>query len=90
MKAKKRLVHDSGRNQHLVSKEEFHKLNASKHAVEVSSKLGEGFMALPEFVHQIHCVVRLLRIKRLIGKHWALHAENVVGANLSRLLYHSA
>lgn len=52
-----------------ISKEEFQKLNASKHAVKVPPKLGGGFMALPEFVHQIHCVVRLLRSQRWIGKH---------------------
>lgn len=44
-----------------ISEEEFRKLYASKHAVRVPSKLGGGFMALPEFVHQVHCVVRPLR-----------------------------
>ncbi len=44
-----------------ISEEEFRKLNASKHAVKVPPKLGGGFMALPEFVHQVHCVVRPLR-----------------------------
>ena len=44
-----------------ISEEEFHQLNASKHAVKVPEKLSGGFMALPEFVHQIHCVVRPFR-----------------------------
>ena len=43
-----------------ISAEEFHKLNASKYAVKVPAQLGGGFMALPEFVHQVHCVVRPL------------------------------
>ena len=41
-----------------ISEEEFNRLNASKHAVKVPSHLGGGYQALPEFVHQIHCVVR--------------------------------
>jgi len=41
-----------------ISEEEFDKINASKHSVKVPSSLGGGIMALPEFVHQIHCVVR--------------------------------
>ena len=51
-----------------ISEEEFHQLNASKHAVKVPPKLGGGFMALPEFVHHIHCVVRPLRGQHLSGK----------------------
>ena len=43
-----------------ITEEEFTKLNASKHAVKVPPDLGGGYMALPEYVHQIHCVVRLL------------------------------
>ncbi|CAF9941456.1 MAG: hypothetical protein HETSPECPRED_003233 [Heterodermia speciosa] len=39
-----------------ISAEEFSRLNASRHAVRVPSSLGGGYMALPEFVHQIHCV----------------------------------
>ena len=41
-----------------ITEEEFQKLNASKHAVKVPSDLGGGYLALPEFIHQIHCVVR--------------------------------
>lgn len=37
-----------------ISEEEFRKLNAFKHAVGVPPKLGGGFMALLEFVHQVH------------------------------------
>ena len=51
-----------------ISEEEFHQLNASKHAVKVPQKLGGGFIALPEFVHQIHCVVRAFRSQLLIVK----------------------
>jgi len=39
-----------------ISKEELHQLNASKYASEIPKSLGGGFMGLPEFVHQIHCV----------------------------------
>ena len=44
-----------------ISEGEFRQLNASEHAVKVPPNLGGGFMALPEFVHQIHCVVRQSR-----------------------------
>lgn len=50
-----------------ITEEEFQKLNASKHAVKVPSDLGGGYMALPEYVHQIHCVVRLLC---MASDHW--------------------
>ncbi|KAL8893984.1 MAG: hypothetical protein Q9207_008561 [Kuettlingeria erythrocarpa] len=40
-----------------ITEDEFRRLNASKHAVKVPLDLGGGYMALPEFVHQIHCVV---------------------------------
>lgn len=49
-----------------ISEGEFHQLNASKHAVKVPPEFGGGFMALPEFIHQIHCVVRPLRGEYLI------------------------
>ncbi|CAD6580528.1 MAG: hypothetical protein ASARMPRED_000240 [Alectoria sarmentosa] len=42
-----------------ISEGEFRQLNASEHAVKVPPNLGGGFMALPEFVHQIHCVKML-------------------------------
>ncbi len=51
-----------------ISEEEFQQLNASKHAVKIPPVLGGGYIALPEFVHQIHCVVRPLRGKELIGQ----------------------
>lgn len=50
-----------------ITEEDFRKLNASKHAVKVPPNLGGGFMALPEFVHQIHCEVRPLKDKQPMG-----------------------
>ncbi|TVY71497.1 hypothetical protein LSUE1_G005617 [Lachnellula suecica] len=39
-----------------ISKETLEKINASIYSVGVPELLGGGFLALPEFAHQIHCV----------------------------------
>ena len=52
-----------------ITEEEYRKLNASRHAVKVPPNLGGGYMALPEFVHQIHCVVRTLEDEQFVEKY---------------------
>ena len=47
-----------------ITEEEFARLNASKHAVQVPPELGGGRLALLEFVHQIHCIVRSYILRR--------------------------
>ena len=51
-----------------ITEEEYRKLNASRHAVKVPLNLGGGYMALPEFVHQIHCVVRTFEDEQFVQK----------------------
>ena len=51
-----------------ITEEEYRKLNASRHAVKVPLNLRGGYMALPEFVHQIHCVVRTLKDRQFCRK----------------------
>jgi len=42
-----------------LSPSEFHKLNASKYSVRLSPEKGGGYLAVPEFAHQLHCVKML-------------------------------
>lgn len=39
-----------------ISPTDFKKLNASKHSVKLPPESGGGYMGLPEFVHDIHCL----------------------------------
>ena len=43
-----------------ISEGDLKKLNASVHSVKLPEESGGGYMALLEFVHDVHCVVNML------------------------------